>query len=320
MPLHTGHELMLDFGAAMMDEFHIIVSGRNTDVIPVIVRYFAVKAKFKNDGHVTVHLHIDYVPEPEYDENGTAIDESFWNTWINIFKTYVPNVTHFVSSDMYGQEAAKRLGIDWLPVDPNREMINISGTTIRNDLSGFWDYVAPTMKPNLIKKVAVMGPESVGKTTFVESLTDCSQVIEYGRIISEVEDNKLTEYDFDIIHKGQTTLIQHAVDAAKHRVVVSDTEAYTTYLFGKYYLDVELMDVWEYAQYEQDFDLYILFAPNVPWVNDGTRVVPTNTRRMWFFNKMKEFLKGKPHIIIDDVNYNKRFEIARKAIDDLNTI
>lgn len=312
MPLHKGHELMLDFGVAMLDKMNIVVSGSENDVIPLMVRYDWVRAKYKDDPNVKVHYHIDESPTPKNtDENGTVIDPEFQEYWKNEFQKMVPKATHFVSSDMYGKVMADLLGIKWLPVDPKREMVNISGTEIRNYPETHFNYISDFAKSYFVKKIAIVGPESSGKSTMIEQLAyffGSGTVNEYGRTLSEAKKNDLTKEDFLDIMNGQQALIDITAKKASSQFVFIDTEAYTTYLFSKIYLGEYVEDILQFG-HDQDIDHYIVLSPDVEWVDDGTRVIEEHETRKKFFEDIIYILdkEQKSYAVIEETDYRKRF-------------
>lgn len=318
MPLHKGHELMLDFGAAMMDKLYVVVSGTEQDEIPLIKRYNWVKEYTAKYHNVAVIYHTDNSPTPSnIDENGTVLDKDFQKYWKQEFSRIAPDATHFVSSDAYGKTMANLLNIEWLPVDPKREMVNISATAIRNDPVTFFDYISDVAKPHYTKKIAIVGPESSGKSTMTKQLAEHFNgaiVTEYGRTLSEVKE--LNKEDFLTIMRGQQVLVDIATKKAT--VVFVDTEAYTTYLFSKIYLD-------EYAENingkYQEIDHYIVLSPDVEWIDDGTRVLPNQKDREQFFNDILNLLKAdkKSYTVINGKDYSSRYKQAMEITYAIST-
>ena len=309
MPLHKGHELMIEFGIAMCDEFNIIVSGREDDVIPLSTRWNWVYSQYGHLPNVFVHEHNDESPEPvNVDENGTVLDSEFQEYWKNEFARMVPHATHFISSDMYGKTMAELLGIKWLPVDPKREMVKISGTMIRKDPISHFGMISNAAKSHYARKIAIVGPESSGKSTMIKQLAYGETVNEYGRIISEVKGNNLTKDDFLDIMNGQQALIDIAVKNSKMPIVLIDTEAYTTYLFSKIYLGEYMPEILEFG-HEQDIDHYIVLSPNVDWVDDGTRVLGDQQKREQFFEELVKILQKqkKSFNVVDSSDFSERF-------------
>lgn len=322
MPLHVGHELMIEFGIAMCNEFNIIVSGKETDVIPLSVRWAWVNEKYGHLPNVFVHDHTDESPTPiNIDEHGTVLDSEYQEYWKNEFTNLVPQATHFVSSDFYGQTMADLLGIEWMPVDPLREMFEISATKIRSNPIKYFQYISNVAKPYFTKKIAIVGPESSGKSTMVKKLAHHYHgniVHEYGRTLSEAKKNDLTKDDFMQITEGQQALIDIAISKGKSPYLFIDTEAYVTYLFSKIYLDEYTEEILEYGK-NQEIDHYIVLAPTVKWVNDGTRILGDQEKRERFFNNLTAILieHKKSYTIIYSKDFAAREQQAIECINKL---
>jgi hypothetical protein len=100
------------------------------------------------------------------------------------------------SSEDYGDELAKRLGAEHVPVDPDRVTHPVSGSEVRADPVGHWHHLATATKAGLAARVVVVGAESTGTTTLAEQLTaqlrarrgsfsDTRLVVEHGRLHTE---------------------------------------------------------------------------------------------------------------------------------------
>ena len=321
MPLHKGHELLIKMGYDLTDDFHIIVSGNETDEVPLTtrvdwVREFCAKENFES---VTVHYHQDQSPTPvNVDDNGTVLDEDFQKYWVKEFVRLVPDVTHIVSSDYYGQVLAERMRLGWLPVDPDREVVPISATKIREDIISNFHYISQSAKGHYVKKVAIIGAESTGKsilTKHMARVTNSTYAPEYGRTLSVTKNNVLTEEDFFDIIFGQCTLIDHAVSTTKSPFVFVDSEAYTTFLYHTEFLG-EVHPYMNLYGINQHFDLYVLMMPDVEWVDDGSRTMSDQAKREQFTADLKDFLDkyNKPYIMISGKYFSERREKAQRKI------
>ena len=323
MPFHKGHELMIDTAAEALDKVYVIVAGLETDEIPLMARYRMVRNTYKGNPKVKVVRFVDEITyEGQPDEHGTVLDPVFWEKWIAVFQHVAPKATHFFSSDMYGKVAAQKMGIRWLPIDPRREMAATSGTRIRENINANWNFMTQEARRYFTKRVAIVGPESTGKSTLTSQLAgvfETSFANEWGRAICEAADGNLTEEDFNEIAVMQDALIKNAVKNA-NRVMFTDTEAYTTYLFGKQYLNKNLGHIKQRA-INQKFDLYILLAPTVEWVQDGTRILADYEVRRQFFDDLQAFLdeNKKPYIILSHPYFAERTMHAIRAVKDLLT-
>lgn len=241
--------------------------------------------------------------------------------WCDRFRYYEPELTHVVSSDLYGKVLAEMMGVEWFPVDPDRITVPISGTKIRNDTESNWLYVVPEAKYDWAYKVAIVGAESTGKSTLVKSIQDLvdSQIVpEYGRTLSEAKNNKLIIDDFHQIVKVQRQMMIQA--AQIWPIVISDTEAIITHLYAPVYLsevDAARFNGYKDIDYAaQDVNLYIVMAPTTDWVDDGTRVMGKQTDRENFHQQLVTYLtlKGANLVVIDDNDWYHRTRLALNAI------
>lgn len=321
MPLHKGHELLIDVGADVFDELYVLVSGNHTDEIPINLRWSGVQEYVADNfyDNVNVVLHIDESPKPkEIDKHGTVLDKEFQDYWVNQFRFYCNLDLHkeddvyFVSSDMYGKTMADLLGIKWFPIDPHRENFKISGTEIRKEPWKHFHLISDTMKHHYRKTIVFVGAESTGKSTFTDLFAEKyngSYVHEYGRTLSELKNNELDEQDFHDIWRVQREMIHKAKNETQSGFTFVDTEAFTTYLFGEIYLDKKFIELKTAAKL-YTFDLYVLLAPTVEWVDDGTRVIPYQAEREKFHNRLLQFLKdnNKPYLLVDEKSFKARYD------------
>lgn len=74
--------------------------------------------------------------------------------------------------------------ISHVDVDIPRKLVPVSGTKIREKPLTNWNFISEAAKLFFVKKIALMGPESSGKTTLAAKLArkfDTAWVHEYGR-------------------------------------------------------------------------------------------------------------------------------------------
>lgn len=168
---------------------------------------------------------------------------------------------------------------------------------------------------NKIIRIALIGPESTGKTTLAEKLAAHYHTVwvrEYARDYVAGLNRKYT-YD-DVLHciKMQMHEEKEALKVAR-RFLFADTELIIHKIW--------LWDVFKNYPAEMDeeinrtaYDLYLLLYPDLPFVEDPVRENPH--RRMYFYDLYKSELekRGLPFIVIKGQN---RFEQALQAIDSL---
>ncbi len=139
-----------------------------------------------------------------------------------------------------------------------------------------------------MKRICLHGPESTGKSTLATRLAahfGCEVVPEYGRAYCEDRGIDLTMADLLAIAEGQEAAMRAAA-AGKPPLLILDTDqlmtaAWAEMLFG------EVPDA--LMRYEKA-DLYLLFAPDVPWIGDGTRFFGTADARARFAALDEEML------------------------------
>ena len=133
-------------------------------------------------------------------------------------------------------------------------------------------------------RVCFHGAESTGKSVLAERLRarfGWPWVPEYGREYAEAHGTDFTMADLLVMAEGQDAAQKTAMRAASvagPEVLILDTDplmtaAWAQMLFG------EVPDaLFGYAK----ADLYLLFAPDVPWVADGTRFFGSDAERARF--------------------------------------
>ena len=133
--------------------------------------------------------------------------------------------------------------------------------------------------PGVIR-VCFHGAESTGKSTLAERLAadlGCPWVPEFGRAYCEVRGVELTMADLLAIAEGQDTAMRAASESRPDLLILDTdplmTAAWAQMLFGE--VPPELLG---YARAEH----YLLFAPDVPWQPDGTRLFGTPEKRERF--------------------------------------
>src|SRR5205085_9004498 len=93
-------------------------------------------------------------------------DASDWSFWVNAIRAVLPRDPDIVvSSQAYGAELARRLGARHVALDPSRRQVPISATQIRAQPMLHWRFIPPPVRPYYVRRVAILGAESTGKTT-----------------------------------------------------------------------------------------------------------------------------------------------------------
>jgi len=154
-------------------------------------------------------------------------------------------------------------------------------------------------------KVAILGPESTGKSSLAKSLADHFEtewVPEYAR---EYIENLTEEYRYeDVCNIAKKQIEQEkeysAVSALKNGFVFFDTELIITKVWFEYKFGTT-PDFLKQQLSVGFFDYYLLCAPDLPWVPDPVR--EHGNDREFFFDWYKKEIEqlGKPFSIITGI-------------------
>lgn len=330
--MHKGHELLFMFASTMCHSVTVTLDqGQPSYVRQSIEQWF-----HHNQPNTRVEV-ITIVPINNYDSahqvipwnvspNGTIIDSDFWDIYTkrleNVLETKgILRFDAVFSSDMYGAQIADILGATWIPVDPDRVITNnLSSTMIRDNIGQHFNLISEFQRPYYSKRVAIIGPESVGKSTLVEKLKDrykyAACIPEWGRTIYEMSGGNLNRDQFAAILYGQDALVEQM--AKTHHLTISDTESLVTSNFYSYWFpDSAAHRLFhdEAIQLAKKYDLYLVLAPNVPFINDGTRNCDEEWREETFKKLLWQAKSCVQTVVVDADNYNERFEQAIEAID-----
>lgn len=206
-------------------------------------------------------------------------------------------------------------------LDPDRTRFPVSATMIRRDgVYAYWEYLPRAVRRDFVLKVAVVGSESGGKSTLVRNLArvfDTAWVGEYGREVTEALNTTWTlPEDYRRIAVGHAERVYEATERA-NRVLFVDTEAHVTRGFMQAYHGMS-DPVVDAVAATQDFDLVLFLEPDVPWVDDGTRVLGEEGQRRKATNRLKGYLveAGADFVTVSG-DWDRRFSVAEQAVVDL---
>lgn len=319
MPLHAGHVHMLRVAEQMSERLTIMVCSQPTDPIDGMLRATWVRDLFPN-------AEIVHLAEPIPQEPSEHPD--FWNIWRTTIKQLVQMpIDGVFASETYGWRLACELDARFIPVDRNRSMVSVSGTAIRENPYQHWQYLPEPVKAFYSKRVAIVGPESVGKSTLAKRLAehfDTLWVEEYARQLFDelVEAGKrapgeFRESDLTLVAQGQQA-IEESLAARAHKVLFTDTDVLTTMTWSDYLYDRHALWFEEVAQSNQ-YDLTLLLRPeDTVHVQDGGRVMVEQQTRIDFANALERNLiwAKRPYQTLTST-HDQRFNAAVDAVKQL---
>ena len=165
-------------------------------------------------------------------------------------------------------------------------------------------------------RVCFHGAESTGKSVLAEQLAGelgCPLVAEYGREYCEERGTDLTMADLLAIAEGQDAATRAACDGDPPLVLLDTdplmTAAWAQMLFGE--VPPALLTC-------PRAERYLLFAPDVPWIADGTRFFGTAGLRARFAAVAEDMLvrAGVPFVRIGG-DWAEREAAVRKVLREL---
>lgn len=133
------------------------------------------------------------------------------------------------------------------------------------------------MRTNKISKIAIVGPESTGKTSLTKQLAshfDTKLVPEFAReYCKDLHRNYTLEDEINIFH-GQLASEKRIIKSAQKDFVFCDTMVLTVKVWCDHLFGSTPKQVLEGIAM-QSYDLYLLMDIDLPWQEDELRDFPT---------------------------------------------
>ncbi len=142
------------------------------------------------------------------------------------------------------------------------------------------------------KKIAIIGPESTGKSTLSEGLAralDAPWVPEYARAYLEALDRAYTEADLRLIAAGQLEAEDRAAARADGGLLFCDTDLYVIKVWSE--ASFGRCDPWILARIaDRRYDHYLLTDIDLPWQQDPLREHPEPRMREYFYKQYRDIV------------------------------
>ncbi len=265
-PPHRGHKHLIDSARKQVDELVVVVAHHPTQTIPGEVRLAWMKE---------IHPDCDVRLIPDELEN----DSQPWADFTVQYLGRAPDVVF--SSEDYGPVYASLMGSRHVMIDRSRSTVPVSGTQVRDDPSAFLNQLEPCVRAWFVKRVVLIGAESTGKTTLAQQLANHYQTQwapEYGR---EHWEHKVAGLSMNDPLPGWTSEeFVHIAEEQQRReeaaariangLLFCDTNAFATGTWHERYYQRRDERV-DRIGMRSKADLYLIAAPDVPFVQDGFR-------------------------------------------------
>lgn len=307
-----GHKHLIDFAAAYCQgDLDIMLCTRDEDAFPGDLRQVWLSRHVGT--RARVHRFHNRLPE-----DPTATPD-FWTQWRDaILQTLGGVAPDFLfASEPYGKRLASDLGARFMPVDPARDAVPISATRLSETPSLHWDMLLPEVKPHFLKRVAIIGAESCGKTTLARHLAATYRTVhvpEWARTYLEHSDpNKYPDHeDIDIIAAGHAAA-EDALAQQANRVLILDTDHICTAVWSRVALG-SVSDAVAAEITARQYDLRLLLDDDVPLVPDVLRYggAERQLRTAHFIVELDRY--GLPYVLIRG-DWQTRIAAAIDAVE-----
>ncbi len=175
------------------------------------------------------------------------------------------------------------------------------------------------MAESSIIKIAVIGPESTGKTSLCEALAQHYQTVwvpEYAREYFNGSDiYNYTLEDLVIIAKKQLELEQGLLGKAR-RFLFCDTTLITLKIWAELEFQQTPAFIEEHLK-KTKYDHYFITDTQLPWIADGLRQNKHSRELLLEMNIKEVDAIGAPYTLISGTE-NKRIENAIVALEKIN--
>ncbi|MBU1108757.1 MAG: AAA family ATPase [Candidatus Riflebacteria bacterium] len=277
-PLHKGHQLLIETALQEVDHLYVMVyNSPETTNIPLNVR-----ARWIRELYPQVSI-IEAWDGP--------IDAGYTPEIMRIQETYIlsqvhdKNITHFYSSEPYGDHVSSALNAANRTVDIARKSVPISGTAIRANPYSARPYLADIVYRDHVVNVVFLGAPSTGKSTIAECLAqefDTVWMPEYGREYWDKNqvNRRLTLDQLVAIAEGHLVREDSLLLKARN-YLFTDTNVLTTRIFSYYYHGTAAPKLEEMAiKHFSRYDLCFLCDTDIPYDDTWDRSGEMNREDM----------------------------------------
>ena len=294
LPFHSGHVQLIRQAVERRPNLCILVLSQETDPIPGWTRYAWVKNTFPE---------LDVRHLPAYNAPDVAR-----------IRSCTPNDadTLFEGGEKHRNLAAS-LGWEHVFIERKQE---ISAADLLYDPMDHFDLLPEEVRPYFIRRIALLGPESSGKSHLAKELAahfNTKYVEEYGRTYCERFGMDLEPLDFAHIAGGQLYREDEMARQA-NRVLFCDTDLLVTQVWSEIYFKGHCQPWIMWANHLRRYDLFLLLKPDIPWKNDGLRAYEQQRSRM--FERLLNELTARrlPHIVVSG-DFEARTRQAIEAVE-----
>ncbi len=268
-PLHKGHQLVIETALREMDQLYVMIyPSPEPNSIPMPVRARWIRELYPQVRLVEAW---DGPTEVGYTPEITQMHDAYI---LSRFRD--KGITHFYSSEPYGEHVSRALKAVNRTVDIDRNTVPVSGTLVRSDPYASRQFLNELVYRDHIVNAVFVGAPSTGKTTIAESLAADYATVwmpEYGREYWDQHqvDHRLTPVQLVEIARGHLVREDRLLPQARE-YLFTDTNALTTRIFAHYYHGSAAAELEQLADAcVSRYDLYFLCDTDIPYEDSPDR-------------------------------------------------
>jgi HTH-type transcriptional repressor of NAD biosynthesis genes len=306
LPLHTGHLALINFARKHCDFLYIIVCFSPNENVDGMVRKQWLYQELEKYNNVSL---VSFPYKENELTNTSESSRAVSQKWARALKPVVPDAEIVFTSEPYGDYLAEYMNIYHLIFDKDRSQFPVSGSLIAKEPFRYWGFISDAAKPWYVKKIAILGSESTGKSVLAEKLAayfDTVFVPEMARKIIE-KTNECTFNHLEDIALLHARTIGTVIGTA-NKLLFLDTDITITKSYSRFLFDRELI-VESWIEEVNKSDLYLFLEPDCLFVQDGTRIDEKERNRLSFFHK-EQLRDNNIDFISIGGDWNKRFDSA----------
>ncbi|MCX5741140.1 MAG: AAA family ATPase [Proteobacteria bacterium] len=265
LPLHRGHQLVIEVARRACERVVAVVQGGPEDGLPSALRARWIREEY---------------PDVTVVELGAAEVQALTRATLGIAQDAAATV--FASDDAQ-RAIATRLGARFVAVDPTRTLVPVTGDALRRNLLEHFAFVARRARPELVRRIAVVGAESTGKTTLCARLREdlgATVVPEYTRTWLDAQRGRQLDSEaIQLVARGQIAAEDALAMQATSGILVADTDLRAVLMWSRRLFEGDPPS-WIAAQVNaRRYDLYLLCTPDLAYIGPQDRDLPAERQR-----------------------------------------
>ncbi len=278
MPLHLGSLMVCSVASSLSEKLLVVVLSNTKDQISASVRTSWLKSELPQ---ATVKILEIETARPSSNN---------LKKYLSKIKKLLPaGEIKFFGSENYVFEIARIMKKKYIILDPARLAICLNSSDILKKPFKNWYNLPVSVRKSLQKRVTLIGPESVGKSTLAKTLaTEFSSspfVPEYGRPYEEYRSfGQYLPEEFETIAKVHAAH-RSALSLIAGPVLIEDTDELITSVWAEMLLGKKIDKIEALIAKP---DLYLLLYPSVPFTKEPIRYFSDRKQQMKFFHKIRQ--------------------------------